>query len=106
MIIESKSLLAFAKENGVMQIGTFTNSVSGEQFQSTVFTHPTKINPTTGKPLRTFAHFSDKLKNKGIPTAQELSTNYNHYQVVTTDTGANVLCEKGESDWQEVNLPI
>lgn len=105
MITNSVSLLAFARANGKMSVGEFTNRETGEIFTSCVFTS-TKVDPTTGKPLRTFAHFSEKLKEKGIPSAQELGKNYDHYQVVTTDKGNYVLCEKGESNWQEVNLPI
>ena len=98
MIVSSISLLAFAREHGKMQIGNFTNKQTGETFESCIFSNQNGV--------RTFAHFSEKLRNKGIPSAQELGRNYDKYQVITNESGNHILCEQGENQWEDVNLPL
>lgn len=97
MIVSSISLLAFAREHGKMQVGNFTNKETGEQFKSAVFSN---------EKGRTFAHFSEKIRNKGIPTPQVLARDYAKYQVVTNENGNFILCEQGENQWEDVNLPL
>lgn len=97
MIVSSISLLAFAREHGKMQVGNFTNKETGEQFKSAVFSN---------EKGRTFAHFSEKIRNKGIPTPATLARDYAKYQVVTNENGNFILCEQGENQWEDVNLPL
>lgn len=92
-IVNSMSLMAFARENGKMQIGNFTNGETGEQFKSCIFT---KADGT-----RTFVSFSQNL---GELTPREIAAMKNELQVVELDSGSHKLCKQGQEAWEDVAL--
>ena len=95
-IVNSWSLIAFAREKGKMQVGSFVNKESGELFTSCIFTHP-----TSG--VRVFVGFSPNL---GVLTPKEIAASKEGLQVVQLDTGSYRLCKAGESQWEDVDLGI
>lgn len=94
-IINSWSLMAFARANGRMQVGSFTNSESGESFKSCVFTN------ADGD--RKFVAFSKKL---GVLTPREIASDKDNLQVVLLESGHYSLCKKGQNNWEDVDLGI
>lgn len=92
-IINSMSLMAFARENGKMQVGNFTNKDTGEQFKSCIFTKPDGT--------RTFVSFSSNL---GELTPREIASMKNELQVVELDSGSYKLCKQGQEAWEDVDL--
>lgn len=92
-IRNSWSLLAFAKMAGKMQVGSFVNGETGENFKSCIFTN------TVGE--RTFVAFSSKL---GELTPAEISARKNELQVVELESGNYSLCRQGDNNWQDVEL--
>jgi hypothetical protein len=92
-IVNSMSLMAFARENGKMQVGNFTNKDTGEQFKSCIFT---KVDGT-----RTFVSFSSNL---GELTPREIANMKNELQVVELDSGSHKLCRQGQEAWEDVAL--
>lgn len=94
-IINSVSLMAFARSNGKMQVGNFTNKETGETFDSCIFTD------TEG--ARTFVAFSSNL---GVLSPREIAAMKNDLQVVTLDSGNHYLCKQGQNSWQDVDLGI
>ncbi len=98
-IKNSWSLVAFAKMNGKMRVGTCTNSTTGEQFKACAFTAPDNT--------RVFVSFS---RNLGEMTAKEIAEQKDSLQVVEclTQNGDTMysLCRQGNGDlWgDEVEL--
>lgn len=81
-----------------MQIGNFTNSESGEEFKSCIF--------TDADDNHTFVAFSSKL---GELSPMEIKQQKNELQVVELETEGYEthhfsLCRQGENTWQEVDL--
>lgn len=96
-IKNSWSLLTFAKMHGRMQVGSFTNSDTGEDFKSCIFTNPTDNS-------RTFVAFSSKL---GELTPSEIASRKDDLQVVELENSGNYyLCNVGQNAWDDVNLGI
>lgn len=96
-IKNSWSLLTFAKMHGRMQVGNFTNSDTGEDFKSCIFTNPTDN-------TRTFVAFSSKL---GELTPSEIASRKDDLQVVELENSGNYyLCNVGQNAWDDVNLGI
>lgn len=91
-IINSASLIEF-KGTRRMQIGAFVNKESGDTFKSCIFTD------ASGD--RCFVAFSSKL---GELSANQIVAMKDDLQVVTMDSGSNILCKKGESTWEDVAL--
>lgn len=96
-IVNSWSLIAFAKTHGNMQVGKFTSSVDGEIFKSCIFTD--KANPTN----KTFVAFSSKL---GELTPKEIAQQKDSLQVVELEGGHFSLCKQGANSWEDVDLGI
>lgn len=94
-IVNSWSLIAFAKSHGKMQVGEFVNKEDGEVFKSCIFTGPDDT--------RTFVAFSSKL---GELTPQEIAAQKDNLQVVELEGGHYSLCRQGAQAWQDVNLGI
>lgn len=92
-IRNSWSLMAFAQMKGKMQVGTFTNSETGEIFKSCIFTN------NGGD--RCFVAFSSKL---GELSPAEISHRKNELQVVELESGNYSLCRQGDHNWQDVEL--
>lgn len=101
-IVNSWSLIAFARMKGNMQLGKFTSvdKTTGETqtYKSCIFTDP------SGN--RTFARFSNKL---GELSASEIVASKNELQVVerlkdSGDGTAYILCRQGENNWEDVAL--
>lgn len=92
-IKDSWSLLSFARMKGKMQVGSFTNQETGEQFKSCIFTAP------DGN--RCFVSFSSKL---GELTPAEISAKKNDLQVVELESGNFSLCAQGQGNWEDVEL--
>lgn len=92
-IKNSWSLLAFARMKGKMQIGSFVNKETAEEFKSAIFTD------TEGN--RCFVAFSSKL---GELTPAEISAQKDKLQVVELESGNYSLCRQGENSWVDVAL--
>lgn len=92
-IKNSWSLLAFAKMKGKMQVGSFKNSDTNEDFKSCIFTD------TAGN--RCFVAFSSNL---GVLTPAQISAQKEKLQVVELESGNFSLCKQGENNWQDVDL--
>lgn len=96
-IKNSWSLLTFAKMHGRMQVGSFTNGDTGEDFKSCIFTNPTDNS-------RTFVAFSSKL---GELSPSEIASRKDDLQVVELENSGNYyLCNVGQNAWDDVNLGI
>jgi hypothetical protein len=87
------SLLAFASGKK-MQVGSFVNSETGEQFKSCVFTEQ-----STGN--RCFVAFSSNL---GELTPAQISAMKHELQVVELNSGNFSLCKQGQGTWEDVEL--
>lgn len=96
-IVNSWSLISFAKAHGRMQIGEFINQETGEIFKSCVFT-----NPNDSK-SRVFVAFSSNL---GTLSPQEIKAQKDSLQVVELEGGHYTLCHKGSNAWEDVDLGI
>lgn len=95
-IVNSWSLISFARSHGKMQIGEFTSKDTGEIFKSCVFTDP---NDQT----RTFVSFSSKL---GTLTPKEIVEQKDALQVVELEGGNYSLCKAGANAWEDVDLEL
>lgn len=94
-IKNSWSLLAFAKEFGPkLQVGEFTNSETGEQFKSCIFTQGD---------TRTFVAFSS---NMGELTPGQIAAQKDSLQVVQLESGHYSLCKKADNAWEDVDLGL
>ena len=104
-IINSWSLVAFARSHGAMKImpaATHVNSQTGEEFTSAscAFVHPTEKDEQ-GRNAVTFVAFSSKL---GELTPEEIIAKKDNLQVVELASGNYSLCEQGASSWADVDL--
>jgi len=93
-IKNSWSLLTFAKAHGKMQLGSFTNQLTGENFRSCIFTDPETE-------ARTFVNFSS---NMGELSADQIKAQKDDLQVVELESGNFSLCQKGANSWEDVEL--
>lgn len=94
-IINHWSLIAFAQKMGKkMQVGTFANKETGEEFKSCIF---------SDGDARTFVSFSSKL---GELTPREIATMKDNLQVVQLASGNYSLCKVGENTWEDVDLGL
>ena len=94
-IKNSWSLVAFAKSHGKMQVGTFANSETGDEFKSTIF--------TDNEGNRCFVAFSSKL---GALSPAEIAERKDSLQVVELESGNYSLCNVGDNAWQDVELGL
>jgi hypothetical protein len=92
-IVNSWSLIAFARSHGKMQVGEFTNSETGEVFKSCIFTAPDNS--------RCFVAFSSKM---GELTPREIVAMKDQLQVVELESGHYSLCKQGQNAWEDVLL--
>lgn len=94
--LPSWSLVAFARQYGKMQVGSFVNE-EGTPFKSCIF--------TDNDGNRTFVGFSQKL---GELSPKDIASNKDELQIVKTDSGKYKLCKKGNPGeaWEDVNLGI
>ena len=94
-IINSWSLISFAKSHGKMQVGDFINKESGDEFKSCIF--------TDADGNRTFVAFSSNL---GELTPRQIAAQKDTLQVVELESGNYSLCKQGNNSWQDVDLGI
>lgn len=94
-IVNSWSLLAFARAHGKMKVGSFVNKETGEAFKSCAFD-----DPAGG---RVFVGFSSNLGEKN---GAWITQNQDDLQVVELASGSYKLCQQGENNWDEVELHI
>lgn len=92
-IKNSWSLLAFARMKGKMQVGSFVNKETGDNFKSCIFTD------TDGE--RCFVAFSSNL---GELSPAEIASQKDKLQVVELESGNYSLCRQGENTWEDVAL--
>lgn len=92
-IKNSWSLLAFARNHGKMQVGSFVNKETSDEFKSCIF--------TDDEGNRCFVAFSSKL---GELSPSEIVAQKDDLQVVQLESGNYSLCRKGENNWQDVLL--
>lgn len=96
-IVNSWSLIAFARSHGRMQVGKFVNKESGEEFKSCIFTDP------NDQSKKTFVAFSSKM---GELSPREIAQQADNLQVVELTSGNFSLCKMGANSWEDVNLAI
>ena len=96
-IINSWSLIAFARSHGKMQVGEFANKETGEVFKSCIFTDPAD----SGN--RCFVAFSSKM---GELTPREIVAMKDELQVVQLESGNYSLCKVGQNAWEDVDLGL
>lgn len=101
-IVNSWSLMAFARSHGAMKIGTFTNKDQnspdyGKQFRSCFF-----INPQDTRNI-TFVGFS---RNLGELSPQQIAAQKNDLQVVELENGHYSLCKQGSLAGDDVDLGL
>lgn len=94
-ILNSVSLIAFAKSHGKMQVGNFVNKDTKEEFKSCIF--------TDAENNRTFVAFSSNL---GVLSPKEIAAMKNELQVVLLDSDNYYLCKQGQNSWEDVDLGI
>jgi hypothetical protein len=95
-IINSWSLIAFARSHGKMQVGEFANKETGEVFKSCIFTNPADQS-------RCFVAFSSKM---GELTPKEIVAMKDELQVVQLESGNFSLCKQGQNAWEDVDLGL
>ena len=93
-IINSWSLIAFAKAHGKMQVGEFANKETGEVFKSCIFSDGDS---------RCFVAFSSKM---GELTPREIAAQKDELQVVQLESGNYSLCKVGQNAWEDVDLGL
>ena len=94
-IINSWSLIAFARSHGKMQVGEFANKETGEVFKSCIF--------TDAQQNRCFVAFSSKM---GELTPREIAAMKDYLQVVQLESGNFSLCKQGQNAWEDVDLGL
>lgn len=94
-IINSWSLLSFAKSHGRMKVAPFVNKETGECFKSCAFISDTDE--------ITLVAFSSKL---GELTPAEIAAQKNDLQVVQLESGTYKLCRAGNDSWEDVDLGL
>ena len=94
-IINSWSLIAFARSHGKMQVGEFANKETGEVFKSCIFTDQ--------QGGRCFVAFSSKM---GELTPREIAAMKDELQVVQLESGNFSLCKQGQNAWEDVDLGL
>jgi len=93
-IINSWSLIAFAKAHGKMQVGEFANKETGEVFKSCIFSDGDS---------RCFVAFSSKM---GELTPRKIAAKKDELQVVQLESGNYILCKVGQNTWEDVDLGL
>lgn len=93
-IVDSWSLISFAKANGIMKVGSFVNSETGEPFKSCVFQRGDDV---------TFVGFSSNL---GELTPKQIAAQKDDLQVVELASGSYKLCKAGQDSWEIVSLGL
>ena len=93
-IINSWSLIAFAKAHGKMQVGEFANKETGEIFKSCIFSDGDN---------RCFVAFSSKM---GELSPREIAAKKDELQVVQLESGNYTLCKVGQNAWEDVDLGL
>lgn len=91
----SWSLVAFARSNGRMKIGSFVNKNTGESFKSCMFVD------AEGN-VQKVVNFSSNL---GELTPQQIVDQKDSLQVVQLESGTYKLCKAG-STWEDVDLGL
>lgn len=94
-IVASWGLVAFAKSNGRMKVGSFVNKDTGEAFKSCMFVD------AEGN-VQKVVNFSSKL---GELTPQQIASMKDELQVVQLESGTYKLCKTG-STWEDVDLGL
>lgn len=94
-IVASWGLVAFAKSNGRMKVGSFVNKDTGETFKSCMFVD------AEGN-VQKVVNFSSNL---GELTPQQIASMKDELQVVQLTSGTYKLCKTG-STWEEVDLGL
>jgi len=98
-IVDSMSLLAFARSHGRMQLGKFSQAdeQTGEvnEWQSLIFTND------AGE--RTFVSISEKLTPI---TSKYVVENHAQLQVIKGNSGKYMLCKQGNDSWESIDLPL
>ena len=94
-IVNSWSLIAFAKAHGKMQVGEFANKETGEVFKSCIF--------TDAQQNRCFVAFSSKM---GELSPREIAAQKDDLQVVQLESGNYSLCRQGQNAWEDVDLGL
>lgn len=94
-IVASWGLVAFAKSNGRMKVGSFVNKDTGETFKSCMFVD------AEGN-VQKVVNFSSNL---GELTPQQIASMKDDLQVVQLTSGTYKLCKSG-STWEDVDLGL
>lgn len=92
-IVASETLMSFARKHGKMQVGSFTNGETGDEFKSCIF--------TDNMGARCFVAFSSNL---GELSPRQIAAQKNDLQVVQLESGNYKLCRQGSNTWEDVDL--
>lgn len=93
-IVDSVSLVSFARSHGQAKFCKgMTNKSTGEVFDSLAFVNGNEI---------TFVAISKNLTD--IKSARDIARRKEDLQVVTFETGGHVLCQRGQSAWEDIDL--
>lgn len=94
-IVASWGLVAFAKSNGRMKVGSFVNKDTGESFKSCMFVD------AEGN-VQKVVNFSSNL---GELTPQQIASMKDDLHVVQLSSGTYKLCKAGNT-WKDVDLGL
>lgn len=96
-IVNSWSLMTFARKYARVQVAPFRNSETGDAFSSIVC--------TKADGSRDFVRFSQNL---GELTPAQISAQKDSLQVVELESGNYTLCKQGEpgQSWEDVDLGL
>lgn len=98
-IKQSWSFMAFARMMGKPKYAKgLTNSKTGEKFNAI-----SMVDPNNDRDVKCFVHFSSKL---GELTKEEIAARKNELQVVELNSGSYVLCNYGNSPWEDIDLGL
>lgn len=106
-IVNSWSLVAFARAHGAMKVmpsSTHVNTKTGEEFTSAscAFVHPTEKDEQ-GRNKVCFVAFSSNL---GELSPAEIAARRDELQVAELQSGSYILCQQGSASWADVDLGI
>lgn len=93
-IVNSWSLISFARSHGEMRLAPFVNKQTKESFTSCAFIDKGNI---------TLVGFSSSL---GELTTAQIKSMKDDLQVVELTSGSYKLCKKGTDSWEVVDLGL
>ena len=98
-IKQSWSFMAFARMMGKPRYAAgLENKATHEKFNAIAM-----VDPNNDRDVKCFVHFSSKL---GELTKEEVAARKDNLQVVELNSGSYVLCNYGNSSWEDIDLGL